>query len=479
MASHSKEPFCEKGRGLICKWRHDINFFELARGLVTNLFVLLGFVAVCTLVSSRAFRRKRKASAWLVGLLYGGMCVVVMLVPVVTHSGLMIDCRVGVIGTAAFLGGPVTGLASLVFPVAYRLSVDGGWLSLGILEIVFACAFGLLCHLWVRREQKSMSLRLTVICSLIAGLLTDLAMLCVFMPDILFQSLSEIGVAGIAMVILVAPVSMALLSTLVVLEKIHFEAMETLAETERRMLHSQKMAAIGQLSHKIAHSILNSLTVIAGNAEMMKSGKRDPAIIDECADGIVATVNSLSTLTGELVAFASPGMLRLKCMDLGKCLLGIENMLAKVIGQGIEVVVQGDLFAGEVMLDPNRIEQVIMHLAINAAEAMSGQGRLTISAAPAELSEQERLRLQAGVNEKKRHRGKFAVLTVKDSGCGMSPEVVNRIFEPFFTTKEDRDNAGLGLSTVYNIVQYHHGYIDVKSRLGQGTTFLIYFPIVS
>jgi len=89
------------------------------------------------------------------------------------------------------------------------------------------------------------------------------------------------------------------------------------------------------------------------------------------------------------------------------------------------------------------------------------------------------MRLQAGVSEKKRHMGAFAMLSVQDNGCGMSRETVARIFEPFFTTKEDRDNAGLGLSTVYNIVQQHHGFIDVKSNPGKGTVFSVYFPVYS
>ena len=158
--------------------------------------------------------------------------------------------------------------------------------------------------------------------------------------------------------------------------------------------------------------------------------------------------------------------------------LGIENLLAKNIGTGIEVVVENDFFAGEVMLDPNRIEQVILHLALNAADAMAGSGRLAIRVAPAKLSEAERARLQAGVPAKNWHRGDFSVLSVSDTGCGMAPETVSRIFEPFFTTKEDRNNAGLGLSTVYNIVQVHRAFIDVRSRPQHGTTFLIYFPVV-
>jgi signal transduction histidine kinase len=311
------------------------------------------------------------------------------------------------------------------------------------------------------------------------GLLIDLSLVAISSRGILPHGLAEFGLAGVALVFLLTPMSMALLSSLIVLEKHHFGAMESVAETERRMLHSQKMAAIGQLSHKLAHSILNALTVIAGNAELVKRGDCVGDEVGACMDEVIKKVTNLSTLAGELVAFASPGVVRLMRMDINKCLVGIEHLLAKNMGSGIEVVVENDLFAGEVMLDPNRIEQVILHLALNAADAMSGNGRLTIGVAPARLSAEERARLQAGVPEKQRHRSDFAVLAVRDTGCGMAPETVARIFEPFFTTKENRNNAGLGLSTVYNIVQIHHGFIDVRSRPDCGTAFLIYFPVVA
>ena len=446
---------------------------------MTNLFVLMGIAALFTVLSSWTIRRYGKTNAWLNGMVYGVVCVAVMLAPVVTHSGFFVDCRVGVIGVAALLGGPVTALVSLVFPVAYRLYVGGDRLAFGLLEIFFACAFGLLCNLMLKRARKELTLWCAILCSVAVGLLTDLAMMLAFMPDIFLVNLPEIGVPGMFVVILTAPLSMAVLSAMILLEKGHFEAMAAVAETERRMLHSQKMAALGQLSNKLAHSILNSLAVIVGNAEVVKAEKALSPVITECMDSTIATVNSLSTMTGELIAFASPGMLRFRKTDLSKCLVGIDNLLSKVIGSGIEVVIHGDPHAGEVIVDLNRLEQVIMHLVINAVEAMSGKGRLTITVAPAHLSEMESMRLQAGVNEKKRHQGAFAMLSVQDNGCGMSRETAARIFEPFFTTKEDRDNAGLGLSTVYNIVQQHHGFIDVKSEPDHGSTFSVFFPVIA
>lgn len=457
-----------------------INFSELFQGLITNLFVLLGFASVCTLVSGWATRQQRRVSAWLLGLLYGGMGVVVMLAPVVTHSGMIIDCRGGVIGTAALLGGARAALASLLLPCAYRFYVGGTHLVPGLLQILLPCLIGLACNVWFLRRLRVLSLRLVLLVSLAVGVGTDLAVAPFFLFGTTAQGAAEFGVAGVVAVVLVTPVSMALLSTLVLLEQRHFSAVEALAETERRMLHSQKMAAIGQLSYRIAHSILNSLAVIQSDADLAKSDVSDPARVTAHMDDIMQTVDTVSNLTGELVSFAIPGTLRLRRMELGKCLAGIERLLAKTIGKEVELVVEdAGSSAGVVHVDPNRIEQMIVHLAINAAEAMSGHGRLTISVSAVDLSEADVSRLQAGIPACDRHHGRFAVLSVQDTGCGMSDEVVDRIFEPFFTTKGNRDNAGLGLTTVYTIVQQHRGVIDVATQVGKGSTFRVYFPAVA
>jgi two-component system, cell cycle sensor histidine kinase and response regulator CckA len=140
-------------------------------------------------------------------------------------------------------------------------------------------------------------------------------------------------------------------------------------------------------------------------------------------------------------------------------------------------VVEVDPDAGLVKVDPARIEQALLHLAVNGAEAMSKRGRLTLRAARADLSEQERQRLEAGTLLRDRHAGDFALITVTDTGRGMTPDQISHIFEPFYTTKKDRANAGLGLSSVYNIIALHNGYIDVQSQPGCGTTFLIYLPV--
>ncbi len=446
--------------------------------MITNLFVLLGFAAVCTLAGAWATLRQRTVHAWLTGLLYGAMSVVAMLVPVVAQSGRSIDCRVGVIGAAALLGGPRAALASLLFPVAYCFCVGGPSLWTGLAELVWPCALGTLCPMWFGRHKR-LTVRRIVFFSFLVGLGTRLAMAAPFLPEAAMRGASDSGLAGAVAGFLVATVSMALLCMLAVLDQRHVYAVQSRTEMERRVLHAQKMDAIGQMTHKISHSILNSLTVIMGEAELAKMENADPAKVDARMDGIIKTVDQLSQMTLEMVAFATPGTLRLRRMDLSKCLEGAERMLSKILGPGIEVVVEGERAAVPVEVDPSLIEQVILHLAVNASEAMTGPGRITIKAAVADLSGPERARLQAGLCEQDRHRGAFGVLSVQDTGCGMTEGVARRIFEPFFTTKERPENAGLGLATVYNIVQRHFGFIDFKTRPGAGTTFYVYLPVVA
>jgi two-component system, cell cycle sensor histidine kinase and response regulator CckA len=185
----------------------------------------------------------------------------------------------------------------------------------------------------------------------------------------------------------------------------------------------------------------------------------------------------MSNRSCDLLAFAQPESGNALTLDSGRLVAGLQPMLASALGSEVEVVVVVDPDAGQVKVDPVRIEQALMHLSVNGAEAMSKRGRLTLRAARADLSEQERQRLEAGTLLRDRHAGDFALITVTDTGRGMTPDQISHIFEPFYTTKKDRANAGLGLSSVYNIIALHNGYIDVQSQPGCGTTFLIYLPV--
>jgi len=445
--------------------------------LITNLFVLLGFAAVCSVFNGCALLRRRTLAPWAFALLYGVMGVVVMLTPVVTHSGLTVDCRGGVLGTAALLIGPPVALICLLPPLAYRLALGSPHLLLGVGSLVFPVLLGTLANLWQRRHDLSLTPRLVLSLSLLVGLGSNL-LLALFAFCEGRGAVFDVGVARALAALWITPVSMALLSALVLSEQRHITTVEQLAETERRMLGSQKMAAIGQLAYRVAHTMLNALTVIQNRAELTKADPRSPKRVVANMDEVIRTVGTVSNLMGELVAFAIPDALRLRQMRLDTCLEGVERLLGKTIGEEVELVIrQGDVADGKVTIDPNRIEQLIVHLAINAVEAVAGRGQITISTYEISLSEEERTRLMAGLPACERHQGRFAVLEVRDTGCGMTAETAGRIFEPFFTTKADRKNAGLGLPTVYAIVQQHHGFIDVQTQPGCGSTFLIYLPV--
>ena len=452
------------------------NHINLVRGVVINIFLLLGFVSFCSLLNGWVVRKKLEIRAWLIGFLFGIMAIIAMFCPVLSHSGIMLDCRAGVIGTAALVGGYPMALTSWILPSVYRISIGGVGVFAGIAEMVCAAVLGSLCHAWYHHRWKRLTLNEILVSSAVVGVGTDTLLLAWFSVHAQF-SFSMLGLSGFVALLFLTPVSMALLSTFILREMHHDELLESVADSERRMLHSQKMAAVGQLSHRIAHSVLNALAVIMGSAEQAKIETSEAAKIVPIMDTIIRAVSNLSSLTGELMAFSAPGEVRFQRMDLHQCLSGIDRLLAKVVGTRVEVVVHRDPAAGIVRVDPNLIEQVIMHLVINAVDAMQGNGRLTISVSSSRLSKEERSRLLAGVPESERHEGPFAVLSVCDTGCGMTDEIAGRIFEPFFTTKGKRDNAGLGLSAVYTIVRKHQGVIDVKTRPGAGTTFLVYLPV--
>ncbi len=452
-----------------------ITLIEYIQGLTVNLFVLLGFVALFVLYEQSPNRKQKNVSSWQFGILTGVMALVSMFVPVVAEAGYF-DSRSGVIGTGALLRGPVAALVSLPLPLLYRFYMGEPGTIPGLLEIVLPALLGSLCHMWIVKKASTFKISYVIISSLLTGLITTLIVFGVVAVGIPVILELMPGKAHMLIFILYAPVSMALLSSLIVVELRHFHAVEAVEETEKRMLHSQKMAAVGQLSRKLAHNFANALNIILGNAQLAKAQVKNHATVQDLMDEIIGATSSVSQLTGELLAFSSRGSLKIRQIKLGKCLKGIQGVLEKTISSSItvEVNVKDD---EKVNIDPDRIEQAIVHIAVNANEAMSGKGKLVISACPAKLSRTEKEQLQAGVHEKDRHKGEFALLKIEDTGCGMTDETLCRVFEPFFTTKKEKSNAGLGLSTVYNIVQQHDGFIDIVSRPGKGSTVLIYLPV--
>ncbi|MEW6377711.1 MAG: PAS domain S-box protein [Thermodesulfobacteriota bacterium] len=241
---------------------------------------------------------------------------------------------------------------------------------------------------------------------------------------------------------------------------------------EDQFLQSQKMETVGRLAGGIAHDLNNLLTVLSGYSQLTLLGLKENDPVRGNIEEIKKATDRATDLTHRLLAFSRRQVLDMKVVDLNMIVRGLERMLRRVIGEDIElnIILADD--PGQVKTDPGQIEQVIMNLAVNARDAMPKGGKLTIETANVELDE-DYTRSHIGIAP-----GRYVMLSMSDTGVGMTPEVRERIFEPFFTTKEEGKGTGLGLSTVYGIVKQSGGNIWVYSEPGQGTTFKIYLPSV-
>jgi two-component system, cell cycle sensor histidine kinase and response regulator CckA len=245
--------------------------------------------------------------------------------------------------------------------------------------------------------------------------------------------------------------------------------------TERKSLEAQvrqasKMEAVGQLAGGVAHDFNNLLTVIMSYGSMLLERLAPDDCNREDVQEIAAAADRAAALTRQLLAFSRKQVMQPQVMDINAVIGGVENMLRRIIGEDIELQISLDPSAKAINADPGQLQQVLMNLVVNARDAMPAGGRLQISTSNSRLS------VESGEGALRAVDGEYVVLTVSDTGTGMTREVQRRLFDPFFTTKDQGRGTGLGLSTVYGIVKQSSGEIFVHSELGEGSSFNVYFP---
>ena len=243
-----------------------------------------------------------------------------------------------------------------------------------------------------------------------------------------------------------------------------------LAASEELLRQAQKMEAIGRLAGGVAHDFNNLLTVIMGFSDLLLMKDHEPAAVRKRVGQIRTAAEHAAGLTKQLLAFSRQQVLQPHPLELGKVVAGMDQMLTRLVGEDVEVLLKLDPNAGMVMTDPGQVGQVIMNLAVNARDAMPDGGKLSIEVANAELDGSD------AATHPHAGPGAYVMLAVSDTGAGMDAETKARIFEPFFTTKAEGAGTGLGLSTVYGIVRQSGGTISVYSEPGHGTTFKVYLP---
>jgi two-component system cell cycle sensor histidine kinase/response regulator CckA len=245
------------------------------------------------------------------------------------------------------------------------------------------------------------------------------------------------------------------------------------AKLKRQVAQATKMQAVGQLAGGVAHDFNNILTAIIGHCDLMLM-RHTPGDSDyDDIQQIKSNSNRAAGLTRQLLAFSRQQTLRPQVLQLTDVVAEVSHLLKRLLGETVKLVVKHGRNLGSVRADPGQLEQVIVNLAVNARDAMAAKGGGTLTIQTYAVRANQVAELGSDILP----IADYAAISVTDTGCGITPNVLGKIFEPFFTTKEVGKGTGLGLSTVYGIVKQSGGFIFADSKIGEGTRFVIYLPV--
>ena len=251
----------------------------------------------------------------------------------------------------------------------------------------------------------------------------------------------------------------------------HNEAKSQVSQLASQLVQAQKLEVIGLLAGGIAHDFNNLITIIHSYATMMDEELEAESPFKEDLHEIKNASERATHLTRQLLAFGRKQILEPRALDINQVIVGLERLLQRLLGEDIDFQTRLAPQNPTVYADPGQLEQVLMNLSVNARDAMPNGGRLTIQTDTIAFGEDS-------PPPPPLKKGAYVIITVTDSGEGMTPEVCERIFEPFFTTKEKGRGTGLGLSTVYGIVLQSDGRISVTSQPGEGASFEVLLPSI-
>ncbi len=247
------------------------------------------------------------------------------------------------------------------------------------------------------------------------------------------------------------------------------------ADAERERLQAQlaqlqKIESVGRLAGGVAHDFNNMLQVILGHADFALERLAAGESVEDDLQEIRRAATRSADLTRQLLAYARKQTIAPRILNLNETIAGMLQMLRRLIGEHIRLIWQPHVDLAPIRMDPSQLDQILANLCVNARDAITGAGTVTIRTRHAVIGPAEIAR------HPEQHPGDYICLSVTDDGAGMEPEVVAQLFEPFFTTKNVGRGIGLGLATIYGIVRQNGGFIDVNSQPGQGSCFRIFLP---